>query len=201
MAGDVIVTTHISPRSPVLPHHPVPLMDGPVHTLTMLRQQVDERMDAILCVDATKGNRIIKTAGFAISPTILDGYILPPSDDLLTLMSNVTGKQPAVFAVTTQDLTPDWNGISHLNGILQPSLLTHAPLVGVAITAETVIAGAAPGANHPFSLEQAARFCVEVARGFGEQRCSFHDPAEFARLRTLYGSLEHMKAFSDPDAD
>lgn len=193
LAGDAIVTTHVSPRSPVIPHDPVPFMGAPVSQATMNRHQVDPRMEAILSVDATKGNRVINAKGFAISPTIRDGYILRVSEDLLTLMANVTGRLPAVFAVTTQDLTPYGNGLFHINGILQPSTATSAPLVAVAITSETPIAGCASGANHPLSLEEAARFCVEVARAFGEESCRFYDPAEFARLESLYGSLAHLK--------
>lgn len=193
LAGDVIVTTHVSPRSPVIPHEPVPFMGAPVSQEVMNRQQVDARMEAIVSVDATKGNRVINARGFAISPTIREGYILRASEDLLSLMANVTGRPPVVFAVTTQDLTPYGNGVYHLNAILQPSTATSAPLVAVAVTAETVIPGCASGANHPLSLEEAARFCLEVARAFGEGSCRFYDPEEFARLESLYGSLAHLK--------
>lgn len=193
MPGDVIVTTHVSPRSPVIPHDPVPFMGAPVSQATMNQHQVDPRMEAILSVDATKGNRIINAKGFAISPTIRDGYILRVSEDLLTLVANVTGRLPVVFAVTTQDLTPYGNGVFHINAILQPSTATSAPLVAVAITSETPIAGCAPGANHPTSLEEAARFCLEVARAFGEGNCRFYDQEEFDRLESLYGSLAHLK--------
>ncbi len=40
------------------------------------------------------------------SPTARQGYILRASEDLLGIMQIVTGKLPAVFAITTQDITP-----------------------------------------------------------------------------------------------
>jgi len=39
----------------------------------------------------------------------------------------------------------------------------------------------------------AVRFVVEVAKAFGEGKCSFYDEKEFQRLISLYGSLEHLK--------
>ena len=50
----------------------------------------------------------------------------------------------------------------------------------------------ATGANPPFVLEAAARFCREVARAFGAGRCHFHDAEEFERLVSLYGSMRHL---------
>ena len=61
----------------------------------MNKQEVDERMDAVLSVDTTKGNRIINVRGFAISPTVKQGYILRVSEDLLGIMQIVTGRLPA----------------------------------------------------------------------------------------------------------
>ena len=54
-------------------------------------------------------------------------------------MQITTGKKPYTFAVTVQDITPYGNGLYHLNSILQPSTATSAPVVGVAITTETVV--------------------------------------------------------------
>ena len=191
--GDVIVTTHLSPRSPIIPHEPVPFMDAPVSVAQMNRYEVDARMSAILSVDTTKGNRVINERGFAISPTVKDGYILKVSADLLDIMQNVTGRRPVVFPITTQDITPYGNGIDHLNSIMQPATATHAPVVGVAITAESVVPGCAGGANQPWDIELAARFCVEVAKAYGRGECAFYDEPEFKRLVRLYGSLERFK--------
>ena len=193
LAGDVIVATHVCPAALVRPHHPVPFMVSPVDMAQMNRQEVDPRMDAILSVDTTKGNRIINLRGFAISPTVKQGYILRVSEDLLDLMQNVTGRLPAVFAVTTQDLTPYGNGLFHLNSILQPAVATVAPVVGVAITTEVPVAGSATGASHLDDVESAARFCLEVAKAFGAGACRFYDEPEFERMRALYGDMSRLQ--------
>ena len=104
-------------------------------------------MDAILSVDTTKGNRIINLRGFAISPTVKQGWILRVSEDLLGMMQIVTGRLPAVFAITTQDITPYGNDVYHVNSILQPATATAAPVVGVAITAEVAVPGCGTGAS------------------------------------------------------
>ena len=61
------------------------------------QEEVSDDLDAILSVDTTKGNRVINTRGFAISPTVKEGYILRTSEDLLDLMQITTGKLPYVF--------------------------------------------------------------------------------------------------------
>ncbi len=193
LAGDVIMATHICPHAPTRPHDPVPFMDSPVDIATMNEYEVDPAMDAILSVDTTKGNRIINHRGFAISPTVKEGYILRVSEDLLDVMSITTGRLPVVFAITTQDITPYGNGVYHLNSILQPATATTAPCVGVAITAETPVPGCATGASHAGDVELAARFVMEVAKVFGEGKCRFYDEEEYRRLVDLYGSLSHLQ--------
>ncbi len=193
LKGDVIVATHLCPYSPIIPHQPVDFMDSPVDMETMNKEEVDKRMDAVLSIDTTKGNRIINQRGFALSPTVKDGYILRVSEDLLDIMENVTGKLPLVLPITTQDITPYGNKIYHLNSILQPATVTHVPVVGVAITTEAAVAGCATGANHCFDIEMAVRFVVEVAKAFSEGNCSFYDEKEFQKLVSLYGSMEHLK--------
>ena len=160
----------------------------------MNRYEVDEEMDAILSVDTTKGNRIINHRGFAISPTVKDGYILRVSENLLDIMQTVTGQLPVVFPITTQDITPYGNGVYHLNSIMQPATATHAPVVGVAITTEVAVPGCATGANQPADIEMAVRFSIEVAKAFGEGKCSFYDNREFKKLVSLYGSFERLKS-------
>jgi hypothetical protein len=194
LRGDIIISTHLCPNAPTIPHDPVPFMDAPVSIETMNTYEVDQRMEAILSIDTTKGNRIINTRGFAISPTVKDGYILRVSEDLLEIMQNVTGKLPHVFAISMQDITPYENDVFHLNSIMQPATATHAPVVGVAITAEVAVPGCASGANQCFDLEEAVRFVVEVAKAWGNGQCSFHDEIEFQTLLSLYGSLEHLKS-------
>jgi len=109
LKGDIVVATHLCPRSPIIPHQPVDFMGSPVSIETMNKYEVDERMEAILSIDTTKGNRVINYRGFAISPTLKDGYILRVSEDLLDIMQIVTGKLPVVFPITTQDITPYGN--------------------------------------------------------------------------------------------
>ncbi|HHY94859.1 MAG TPA: DUF1177 domain-containing protein [Firmicutes bacterium] len=193
LAGDVIVATHVCPDAPTQPHDPVPFMGSPVDMAAMNRHEVDPAMEAILSVDTTKGNRIINVRGFAISPTVKEGYILRISEDLLDIMQIVTGRLPAVFAITTQDITPYGNGVFHLNSILQPATATSAPVVGVAITTEVPVPGCGTGATHLEDVESAARFCLEVAKAYGAGKCSFYDPEEFRHLVALYGPLTQLQ--------
>ena len=78
--GDVIISTHVCPDAPTQPHKPVAFMDSPVSMKQINQSEVDTSADAILSVDTTKGNRIMNHKGFAISPTVKDGYILKDSE-------------------------------------------------------------------------------------------------------------------------
>lgn len=193
LAGDVIVATHICPVAPTRPHDPVPFMDSPVATAEMNGHEVDPAMDAVLSIDTTKGNRICNAVGFAVSPTIRQGWVLRVSEDLLSVQQRVTGRLPVVLPVTTQDITPYGNGVFHINSILQPATVTNASVVGVAITTETLVAGSATGATSLSSVEEAARFCIEVGKDFGRGGCAFHDPEECERLIGLYGPMTHLQ--------
>ncbi|MCL1993741.1 MAG: DUF1177 domain-containing protein [Spirochaetes bacterium] len=192
LEGDVFVSTHVCPNAPTKPHHPVPFMDSPVDMAQVNREEVSDDLDAILSVDTTKGNRIINHRGFAISPTVKDGYILKVSNSLLDIMQTVTGRLPQVFALSMQDITPYGNDIYHLNSILQPCTATSAPVVGVAITAETAVPGCATGASHFTDIEATARFMLEVAKEFGRGECHFYDKEEFAKIISRYGSMKHL---------
>ena len=193
LEGDVIIATHICPDAPTAPHEPVPFMGSPVDMETMNRLEVDERMDAILSVDATKGNEVINHNGFAISPTVKEGCILKVSNDLLRIMRLVTGRPPVTFPIAIQDITPYGNGLHHINSIMQPSTATDSPVVGVAVTSEQVIPGTGTGVNFPLELESAARFCIEVAKEFGRGSCRFHNKEEFHRITELYGSMRLLQ--------
>jgi hypothetical protein len=150
-------------------------------------------MDAILSVDTTRGNRLVNRRGFAITPTVKEGWILRVSDSLLDLQAWVSGRLPLVLPITNQDLTPYGNDLFHLNSILQPSTATTAPLVGVALTAETTVPGCATGASSPVDVEEAVRFCVEVAKAFGHGACQLYDPDEWARIVERYGPLSLLQ--------
>ena len=193
LKGDVIVATHICPNAPTAPHDPVPFMGSPVDMETMNRLEVDERMEAVLSVDATKGNEVINHNGFAISPTVKEGYILRVSNDILRIMRQVTGSPAVTFPITMQDITPYGNGLHHINSILQPATATGSPVVGVAATSGQVIPGTGTGANYPLALESAARFCTEVAKEFGQGSCRFYDEEEYHRIVELYGSMKRLQ--------
>ncbi|MBC7097686.1 DUF1177 domain-containing protein [Candidatus Bipolaricaulota bacterium] len=193
LPGTVIISTHICPNAPIIPHDPTPFMGAPVDMAVMNRYEVDPRMQAILSIDTTKGNWILNRRGFAITPTVKEGYILKVSPDLLEIMRFVAGEPPAVLPITTQDITPYGNGIYHINSIMQPACATSAPVVGVATTASTPVPGCATGANQAFDLEMTARFCVEVAKAFTKGECRFYDPEEFRKLVSLYGSMRHLQ--------
>lgn len=191
--GDVIVTTHICPDAPTQEHYPVPFMDSSVDMEVMNESEVVEEMDGILSIDTTKGNEILNYKGFAISPTVKEGYILKVSDDLLSIIKRTTGKMANVFPLSIQDITPYGNDLYHLNSILQPATATKVPVVGVAITTETSVAGCATGATSPYDVEVTGRFAVEVAKDFGEGRCAFYDEEEFKKIISLYGSNERFQ--------
>lgn len=199
LEGDVFISTHVCPDAPTTPHEPVPFMNSPVETWQVNKEEVTPDLDAVLVVDTTKGNRIINLRGYAISPTVKEGYILRVSDRLLDIMQSTSGRLPAVFALSQQDITPYGNGLYHLNSILQPSTATNAPVVGVAITTVCPVAGCATGASHLEDMEDAARFMLEVAKEFGKGNCAFYDEEEFGRIQKLYGKLNHFQTFGNAD--
>ncbi len=196
LLGDVVVTTHICPNAPTQPHQPVPFMDSPVDMTIMNRQEVTPEMDALLSIDTPKGNRVAKFKGFAITPTVKEGYILRVSENLLDIMEVVTGRSPRVVPITLQDITPYGNDIYHVNSIMQPWIATDAPIIGVAITAEVPVPGCGTGASNCVDIELASRFCIEVAKAYGARKCSFYNQAEFQRLVELYGSMSHLRRWS-----
>lgn len=168
-------------------------MGSPLDMAQVNQAEVTPELDAILVVDTTKGNRIINARGFAISPTVKEGYILKVSDDLLDIMQTTTGKLPQVFALSQQDITPYGNNLYHLNSILQPATATNAPVVGVAITTETAVAGCATGATHFADCEEAARFMLEVAKYYGKGDCKLYDEQEYALIQRLYGPMSRFQ--------
>lgn len=170
-------------------------MGSPVSMKQINASEVDDSVDAILSVDTTKGNRIMNHKGFAISPTVKDGYILRVSEDLLGIMEITTGQSPKVFALSMQDITPYGNGLFHLNSILQPATATASPVVGVAITTETAVPGCATGATNMSSIDEAGRFIIEVAKAYTEGDCNFYDAEEYDRIHKLYGSMSHLRTF------
>lgn len=193
LMGDIILATHICPNAPTRPHKPVPFMGSPVDIGVMNKEEIDPEMDAILSIDTTKGNRLIKWKGFAITPTAKEGWILKVSDDLVTIMEHVTGRVARICPITTQDITPYGNGLDHINSIMQPCTATDAPVVGIAITSETPVPGCATGASHEVDIEEAARFTIEVAKAYGKGLCSFYDVDEWCTITKRYGALKILQ--------
>jgi len=199
LAGDVIISTHICPDAPTAPHEPVPFMGSPVSMKEINEHEVDPDMDAIVSIDATKGNRIINQRGFAITPTVKEGYVLRVSEDLLDIMEWTTGEPPKVCPITTQDITPYGNGLFHVNSIMQPCTVTDAPVVGVAITAAAAVPGCGTGANREVDIESAARYAIEVAKAFTGGACTFYDAGEYERIVRLYGHMNILQTIPDND--
>lgn len=193
LPGDVIVTTHICPDAPTRPHEPVAFMDSPVDIDTMNAHEVEADMDAVLSIDTTKGNRVVNHLGFAISPTVRQGWILRVSEDLLQIYSDTTGILPVVLPITMQDITPYGNDVHHVNSILQPAVATDAPVVGVAITSETAVPGCGTGATNLPVVDGVVRYVIEVAKAFGVGKASFHSVDEFDALTARYGSMRVLQ--------
>lgn len=191
--GDVIVTTHICPEALTLPHFPTPFMQSPIDMETMVRYSVYPSMDAIISVDTTRGNRILNRKGLAITPTVKEGFILKVSNDLLQHLENITGQLAIVLPITHQDITAYGNRVYHINSIMQPSIGTTAPVVGLALTSESVVPGIATGCSQISDIEAGARFCIEVAKTFGEGKCEFYDAGEFKILLKLYGPMRYLQ--------
>lgn len=193
LAGDVIIATHICPDAPTQPHAPVPFMGSPVDMKAMNTYEVDPDMDAILSIDTTKGNRIVNHRGFAVSPTVKEGWILRVSEDVLDIVEWSTGDSPVVLPITMQDITPYGNSLFHINSILQPCTATKAPVIGVAVTAVRPVPGCGTGASREMDIEETARFCLEVAKSFTAGTCEFYSEQEFALLKQLYGPMNHLQ--------
>jgi Protein of unknown function (DUF1177) len=193
LAGDVILATHVCPDAPTRPHDPVPFMDSPVDMATMNEKEIDAGMDAVLSIDTTKGNRLVNHRGIAISPPVKEGWILRLTDGLLDIYQSVTGHPPVILPLTMQDVTPYGNGVHHVNSIVQPATATVAPVLGVAITAESVVPGSATGASREADIALAVNYAIEVAKLFGQGRLDFYDDSEFERLVRLYGSMKGLQ--------
>ncbi len=197
LPGPVRIHTHICPRAETRPNHPVPMMRSPLPARAMMQREVHPDMAAILSVDTSRGNRIVNRRGVALTPVAKEGWILRVPDSLLDLMAWVSGELPTTMPLTTQDITPQENGHAHINSIMQPATATSAPVIGVALTAQSVVPGSAAGASNAIDIETATRFCIEVAKRFGVGTCPFYDTAEFDALVSRYGSMRHLQTMGD----
>jgi len=202
LPGDVIVTTHIATDVSMSFNDGVAFMGMPVSSETMNIYEVSSAMDAILSIDASKGNSIIKHRGFALTPTAMQGYILRMSPDLVKVMESTTGRAAVTLPISQQDITPYDNGLYHFNSIMQPHIATKAPVVGVAVTAQSVAGGSDSSANHETDIAEVVRFCVEVAKRFTvastDNPCEFYNAAEWSKIRGMYPDLSVFQTSGNP---
>jgi hypothetical protein len=189
--GDVRIVTHICPDAPTRDFPVKGQMSCPVPIETLLKYEAREA-DALMSVDTTRGHNIINHTGFAITSTLVNGYLMRVSDDLLHIMSDVTNDLPVVLPITMQDITPRGNGSFQINSIMQPGQLFDGPVVGVATVARSRVLGLATNASTPNTLEETTRFCVEVARRYGDGKVQFYDPEQYNLLVGLYGKLDFL---------
>ena len=199
LPGTVRIRTHICARGHA-PQQPVPMMRSPFPMREMMAHEVDPRMDAILSVDTTRGNRLVNQRGVALTPVAKQGYLLRIPETMLDLLGWVSGELPLTLPLTTQDITPYENGLWHVNSLMQPAIATDAPVVGVALTAQTTVPGCATGVTNAVDADVAMRFCIEVAKVYGQGALKFYDEAEWAALQQRYGSLAHLQTVGNaPD--
>lgn len=189
LPGDVMITTHICTDTQRKPHIPVDFVGMPIPIKEMQEILVDPAMDMVISVDTTKGNRILNYRGTALTPVACQGYLLPITQTMIDLTEHVTGSLFRMLPLTTQDLTPYENGLSHLNSIMQPATMTAAPVLGLALTAESTVPGIATNASHMMDLECAARLCLEMAARYPSDPNLFYDQAEFDKLKQIYGRM------------
>ncbi len=192
LKGDVIVTTHVTTHAPTKPYKPVPMMDSPVDIFTLLREEVDNRMQAILSIDSTKANRVINYTGFAITHVVKEGWILKVSDEILDIYTRVTGEPPVIVPLTMQDILPFSTKIYHINSMVQPWIYTTAPVIGIATTTRMPVPGSATGATNVYALDQAARFVLEVAKDYTAGRISFYDEKDWETILKVHGSIREI---------
>lgn len=175
LACDVLITTQLCTDAPTTPHYPADFMGSPLSMAETNRHEVLPEMDVIFSVDTTRGNEILNHKGIAISYPVKSEIILAPTSELLNLYKEVTGISPKILPLASQDITPYENGLPHINSILQPACATSAAVVGVALTAESIVPGSATGVTDEYDLVLAARFCVEGAKRFSQGNLPLYD--------------------------
>jgi hypothetical protein len=193
LAGPVRIHTHICPNAATRPNSPVPMMRAPLPARQMMAREVHADMAAILSVDTTRGNRLVNHRGVAITPVAKEGWLLPIPDEILDILGWVSGELPVTLPLTTQDITPQENGLPHINSIMQPATVGAAPVIGVALTAQTTVPGCATGVSNAGDIDVATRFCIEVAKRFTAGDCAFYDARVWQALVARYGSLQHLQ--------
>ncbi len=189
--GDVIITTQIALQSSAKIHLPAALTSSPIDTRVACMHEVDPDMDAVISIAVCRATRWVNADGIAVTPTVKDGYILPPCDSLLNILETVTGRLPVVFPLTTYDITPIDNGLYHVNSIIQPSLATGSPVIGVALTSVNLVPGITLRHNDLSDVGLATRFTLEVVFGFTSGSLQFYDAQELRQAKAKYGQTDY----------
>lgn len=187
--GDVKIITHICPNAPTKNYPVLGQMQSPVTMEVLLNYEAPAEADALLSVDTTRGHTILNHTGFAITSSLVNGYLMRVSDDLLQIMSDVTNELPVVLPISMQDITPYGTDIYHINSIMQPGQRFDGPVVGIATVANTRVTGLSTNVSVPKTLEETSRYCVEVARRYGDGKVQFYDPEQYELLEKLYGKM------------
>ena len=202
LEGDVIILMNITANAPTdEPNgHKPPEIGCPVNFWLMKSKFVDGTADAILDVNVTRSDRYCKKKGFAITPTVKEGWLLKISEDALDVMERVTGEMPAVMPLTMQEVMPTRNGISYLNDIGALPHGVNCPCIGVAMCQPIPVDPSGPGMTSLAEIEPAIRYCVEVAKDFGRGRFDFYDKEEFEKIVKLYGPMNHLQTFGKQSA-
>lgn len=194
LVGDVLVSTHICQKAHPIPHDPYPFVMSPLPSSEKHPKMVDPRMDAILVPETCKGNKLVSPDAFAITPPVREGYILRPHQSMLHLMEMVTGKNPVIFPLTMQDITPFESGVHHVCGMGIPSVFSKAPVIGVPISMNQPVLPSWTNVQQPVALEAAARFCVEVAVSYGLGDCQFYYDSDWEGFVSAYGNIRGWQA-------
>lgn len=74
--------------------------------------------------------------------------------------------------------------------MMQPWIYTDALVVGIAITTRMVVPGSTTSATSIWSLEQATRSIVEVAKDYTTSKAGFYDEEEFKEIISIHGSIK-----------
>ncbi len=155
---------------------------------------VDPTMDFVLSLGTVRDSRTNNSAGVAFSPTIKDGWVLPVSEDLVSIKNEVASCPTAVLPVTTQDITPYANELYHLSCVTQPATVTDAPVVAIAFTSGTRVAGKDISPVSAEEIDTAVRFVLEATKAYTSGCLKLFDPEEFDRLVRLYGTMSYLQA-------
>ena len=196
LPGEVYIATSISTHSIVRDEKPAPMISPPIDLYSLIEKELAFKGDpeAYISVDATKANKIIKVEHFAVTPVVVRGWIIPPSEDLLDLYTAVTGRDPAVVPITMQDIVPYTTRVKHINSILQAWLYTDKPVVGVATTSPKLVPGSATGVTNAVGLDMASRYILEVVKGFNSGDIELYSRDDLDELVRVHGEVKHIFA-------